>query len=77
MNNLVINVVNTSTNSLPHYATHGAAGMDVRAFIESSVTLRPLDRSMISTGLYFEIPEGYEAQVRPRSGLLLNRASPS
>ena len=69
MPNVVIKVKNTSNNDLPAYATEGSAGMDIRANLQEAVTLRPLQRQMISTGLFIEIPEGYEAQVRPRSGL--------
>ena len=61
--------VNRSRNALPLYQTPLSAGMDVRADLEQSVTLAPLGRAMIPTGLYVELPEGYEMQVRPRSGL--------
>lgn len=64
-----VKVINKSTNSLPAYASEFAAGMDVRAFLKESVTLQPLERAIIPTGLYLEIPAGYEVQVRPRSGL--------
>ena len=73
MQNLSINIVNDSTNELPTYATAGAAGMDIRANLETSIQLAPLERTLVSTGLYVEIPEGYEAQVRPRSGLALKQ----
>lgn len=64
-----VRIVNRSRNALPLYQTPLSAGMDVRADLEQSVTLAPLGRAMISTGLYVELPEGYEMQVRPRSGL--------
>ena len=64
-----VRVVNKSANELPKYETPLAAGMDVRANIEESIVLGPLERAMIPTGLYVELPAGYELQVRPRSGL--------
>ena len=64
-----IKVINRSSNDLPAYETLHAAGLDVRANILESMFLKPLERAMIPTGLYVEIPEGYEIQVRPRSGL--------
>lgn len=64
-----VRIVNRSRNALPLYQTLLSAGMDVRADLEQSVTLAPLGRAMIPTGLYVELPEGYEMQVRPRSGL--------
>lgn len=64
-----IKVINRSAFDLPEYATALAAGLDVKADIAESVTLKPLERAMIPTGLYVEISEGYEIQVRPRSGL--------
>jgi dUTP pyrophosphatase len=64
-----VKIVNTSTNPLPSYQTEEAAGMDLRAFISESVTLKPLERKLIPTGLFIELPKGYEAQLRPRSGL--------
>lgn len=66
---MTVKVINKSTNELPKYASEFAAGMDVRAFLNESVTLEPLGRAVIPTGLYLEIPAGYEVQVRPRSGL--------
>lgn len=66
-----VKIVNTSNNSLPEYATEGSSGMDVRADLTSPVTLQPLERKLIPTGLFMEIPIGYEAQVRPRSGLAI------
>lgn len=66
-----INVINTGKQPLPQYATPQSAGMDLRADIEESVTLQPLERHLFPTGLRVALPEGYEAQVRPRSGLAL------
>ena len=68
---LKIKVVNRGHQQLPAYATPQSAGMDLRANLEEPVTLRPLERRLIPTGLYMALPEGYEAQVRPRSGLAL------
>ena len=64
-----VKIVNTSGNALPEYATHGASGMDLRADLASPVVLQPMERKLVPTGLFIELPEGYEAQVRPRSGL--------
>ena len=64
-------VINKSNNELPVYETIGSAGLDIRAFIEETVTLKPFERKLIKTGLFIEIPLGYEAQVRPRSGFAL------
>ncbi|MBQ9310822.1 MAG: dUTP diphosphatase [Bacteroidales bacterium] len=66
---MTVKVVNKSGNALPQYATLSSAGMDVRANLDAPVVLAPLQRAMIPTGLFLEIPEGYEVQVRPRSGL--------
>ena len=64
-----INIINKSNNPLPAYETSGSAGMEIRAFIEADVVLKPLERKLIPTGLFIELPEGFEAQLRPRSGL--------
>lgn len=64
-----INIINNSGHPLPQYETAHAAGMDLRAFIETEITIKPLQRVLIPTGLYIELPVGYEAQIRPRSGL--------
>jgi len=64
-----ISIINKSRHPLPQYETAHAAGMDLRAFIESEVVIKPLQRILIPTGLYMELPVGYEAQIRPRSGL--------
>ncbi len=68
-----IKIVNTSSNLLPCYSTVHSAGMDLRANLKEAVLLKPLERKLISTGLFIELPEGYEAQVRPRSGLAINK----
>lgn len=73
MAELNINIVNKSSNPLPEYATAGSSGMDIRANNELPVTLQPLQRTLIPTGLFLEIPLGHEAQVRPRSGLAVNK----
>uniref|UniRef100_UPI004025848F dUTP diphosphatase n=1 Tax=Prevotella sp. TaxID=59823 RepID=UPI004025848F len=64
-------IINRGSQQLPAYATPQSAGMDLRANIEDPITLRPLERRIVPTGLYIALPEGYEAQVRPRSGLAL------
>jgi len=68
-----IKVVNTSSNLLPYYSTINSAGMDLRANLKEAVVLKPLERKLIPTGLFVELPEGYEAQVRPRSGLAIKK----
>ena len=67
-----IKIVNRSKHPLTEYKTKASAGMDIRANLEEIVTLKPLERKLIPTGLFIELPEGYEAQIRPRSGLALN-----
>ncbi len=64
-----LRIVNKSDNPLPAYSTEYSAGMDIRAAIGESIVLKPLERRLIPTGLFIELPEGYEAQIRPRSGL--------
>lgn len=64
-----INIINKSSHELPSYETIASAGMDLRAFIENDITLKPLERCIIPTGLFMALPVGYEAQIRPRSGL--------
>ena len=66
-----IKIVNLSRHPLPEYATAFAAGMDLRAHIAEPIMLKPLERALISTGIYLELPIGYEAQIRPRSGLAI------
>ncbi|MFD2587981.1 dUTP diphosphatase [Croceitalea marina] len=64
-----INIINKSKHPLPHYETNASAGMDLRANISEAITLKPLERIIVKTGLFIELPVGFEAQVRPRSGL--------
>lgn len=68
-----VGIINRSANALPEYATEGSAGMDIRANLDSPIVLKPLERTLVPTGLFFELPEGYEAQVRPRSGLAVKQ----
>lgn len=68
-----IKVVNQSPNPLPGYATEGSAGMDIRAHLEGPLHLQPLERALVPTGVFLEIPEGFEVQVRPRSGLAIKQ----
>lgn len=70
---LCVKVVNHSPHPLPNYASSGAAGMDVRAFLNEPMELQPLQRALVPTGLYVELPAGYEAQIRPRSGLAIRQ----
>lgn len=64
-----VKIINHSKHPLPQYQTHASAGMDLRAELTQAVTLQPLERKLVGTGLYLELPVGYEAQIRPRSGL--------
>ncbi|NLJ81652.1 MAG: dUTP diphosphatase [Bacteroidales bacterium] len=66
-----IKVINTSDHSLPTYETIASAGMDIKAFLSEPITLKPFERALIPTGLFIELPIGYEAQIRPRSGLAI------
>ena len=66
---MTIKIINKSNHALPHYETIASAGMDLRANITESIVLKPLDRTIVKTGLFIELPIGFEAQVRPRSGL--------
>jgi len=70
---MIVKIINNSSNTLPNYETLLSAGMDIRAFIENPVTIKPLERLLIKTGLQIELQKGYEAQVRPRSGLSLKK----
>jgi dUTP pyrophosphatase len=70
---LKVQIVNQSTHPLPAYATSGSSGMDIRAFIPHPIKLAPMERGLFPTGLFLEIPEGFEAQVRPRSGLAIKQ----
>ena len=73
MQKISINIINKSANPLPSYATDGSAGMDLRANLEQPVILQPLERYLTPTGLFIELPDGYEAQIRPRSGLAIKQ----
>ena len=73
MTPLGIKIINKSGNPLPHYATEGSSGMDLRASIDAEIILKPLERKLVPTGLFMEIPLSYEAQIRPRSGLAVNK----
>lgn len=68
---MIVKIVNKSNNQLPEYATEFSAGLDLRACIEEDITLAPLQRALIPTGLSIELPKGYEAQIRPRSGMAI------
>jgi dUTP pyrophosphatase len=70
---MTVKIINKSTNPLPRYESEQAAGMDIRCNITEAITLQPLERKLIPTGLFIELPVGYEAQIRPRSGLALKR----
>lgn len=73
MNPLDVKIINQSNNELPSYATIGSSGMDIRAFIAEPMVLQPLARDLVPTGLFVEIPLGYEIQIRPRSGLAIKQ----
>ena len=66
-----VKIVNQSKHALPNYATAMSAGMDLRANVETPIVLKPLQRALVPTGVYIQLPEGYEAQIRPRSGLAI------
>ncbi len=70
---MTIKIINKSNNPLPKYESVQAAGMDIRCFLEQPITLQPLERKLFPTGLFLELPQGYEAQIRPRSGLALKK----
>jgi dUTP pyrophosphatase len=73
MPTIEIKIINKSSNALPEYATTGSSGMDIRANLDIPQTLQPLERTLIPTGLFIELPQGYEAQIRPRSGLAIKQ----
>jgi dUTP pyrophosphatase len=73
MSKVKVGIINKSSNALPEYATEGSAGMDIRANLESPIVLKPMERTLVPTGLFFELPEGFEAQVRPRSGMAIKQ----
>ena len=68
-----IKINNKSSNDLPKYETESSAGMDIRAYLENEIIIKPLERTLIPTGLYISLPKGHEAQIRPRSGLAIKR----
>lgn len=68
-----VKIINRSNNPLPEYATSNSAGADIRAFLEKPIVLKPLQRTLVPTGLFIELPVGFEAQIRPRSGLALKK----
>ena len=70
---MTVKIINQSNNPLPAYATEGSSGMDIRAFVTEPVTLQPLERALIPTGLFIALEDGYEAQIRPRSGLAIKQ----
>jgi len=72
-NKMIVKIVNLSNNPLPEYSTIHSAGMDLRANLEEPVVLKPLQRALVPTGLFIELPVSYEAQIRPRSGLALKK----
>jgi len=73
MKPIEIKIINTSSNPVPEYATSGSSGMDIRANLDTPQTLKPLERALVPTGIFIEIPQGYEVQVRPRSGLAIKQ----
>ena len=73
---MTINIINKSQHALPNYETIASAGMDLRANLTASIYLKPLERTIVKTGLFIELPIGYEAQVRPRSGLAAKKGIP-
>lgn len=73
MGAIKVSIINDSNNPLPEYATPGSAGMDIRANLPAAITLEPLQRYLVPTGLFIELPQGYEGQMRPRSGLAIKQ----
>jgi len=73
MKPIELKIVNTSSNAIPEYATSGSSGMDIRANLDTPKILQSLERALIPTGIFIEIPQGYEVQVRPRSGLAIKQ----
>ena len=69
----VVNVINHSNNPLPEYATSGSSGMDIKAYLEKPIEMQPLERVLVPTGLFIELPQGTEVQIRPRSGLAIKQ----
>lgn len=70
---LTVRIINKSSHPLPAYATTGSSGIDLRADLSNPISLKPLERQLIPTGLYLEIPDGFEAQIRPRSGMAIKQ----
>lgn len=73
MSTVTVKIINQSSNPLPAYATKGSAGMDLMAAVDAQETLHPLERKLIPTGLFIQLPQGFEAQIRPRSGLAIKQ----
>ena len=73
METVKVKIINKSNNPTPAYSTEDSAGMDVRAFVNEPITLNPLERVLVPTGLYMELPQGYQCEIRPRSGLALKK----
>ena len=73
MPEIIVKIINKSGNPLPEYATTGSAGMDIRASLDENVVLKPMERYLVPTGLFIELPDDYEAQIRPRSGLAIKQ----
>ena len=73
MQKILVRIINRSNNPLPEYETEGSSGMDLRAFLEQEQTLQPMERVLVPTGLFIELPAGHEAQIRPRSGLAIKQ----
>lgn len=73
MANIAVQIINKSQYELPKYQTAGSAGMDLYANIESDITLQPLERAIVPTGIFIALPQGYEAQIRPRSGMAIKK----
>lgn len=72
-NSVTVKIINRSPNPLPQYSTPLSAGMDLRAWLTEPITLQPMQRSLVPTGIYIELPPGYECQIRPRSGMALKQ----
>lgn len=70
---IAVNIINQSHHALPKYQTAGSAGMDLCAFLTETITLQPLERTLVPTGLFIELPQGFEAQIRPRSGMSIKK----
>ena len=73
MFSIEVKIINKSLNALPEYATVGSSGMDIRANLEAPLTIKPMERILVPTGIFIEMPLGYEAQIRPRSGMAIKQ----